>query len=484
MNLHYLTNGLINEMVLDAFPDIPVRGITDTSKNVQEGFLFVAIKGHSSNGHSYIPDAIKKGAVAIVGEEEANNLSVPYLKVENSRKALGTIAKRFYKDPSNRKITIGITGTNGKTTVSFLLRHILEQNGLSCSLIGTIKNIVNKEEVPSINTTPNILTLNELLCKSKDDVVVMEASSHGLAQYRLEGVEFDYCLFTNLSHDHLDYHGSMEQYFQAKAELFKKLKKNGQAIVNIDDGWGQRLKDSLNNQGVKVLSIGNSCKADLTIRKILSKNSLIKISDHQEQQIDIRFNMAGTHNLYNAVMAFAVARPLHISSTNILSAIQSFEGIAGRFELFTFRNGATIIIDYAHTADAIFHCLNAAKDRGAKKLTHIFGFRGNRDQDKREEMLKVSAELSDQYILTLDDLNSVPYGEMEKDLELLNREFGNEKGLIILDRTEAIKHALNQSDEHDWIVITGKGHEKYQQHYTLPTSSDIETVMHLNDQNT
>lgn len=481
MNLHDLMNGFANKTILHSLPCTFVRGITDTSKNVQPGFLFVAIKGYKADGHSYIPDAIEKGAIAIVGEDDIPSLSVPYIRVNNSRQILGRLAKRFYKHPSSRKTVIGITGTNGKTTISYLLKHIFEQNGLSCALMGTIKNVINQKELSSFNTTPNVLVVNELLVQSQDDVVIMEISSHGLAQYRLEGIQFDCCVFTNLSRDHLDYHGSMDQYFQAKAELFNKMKDHGTAVINIGDSWGEKLSAGLRKRGSRVCSVGAAPYADIRLEELLPQRAKVKVVDQQRKQTNIQFTMAGTHNLYNAVLTFAAARQLKLTNEQILPAIQKFSGVSGRFERLACKQGVTVIVDYAHTADGIFHCLRTAKQCGAKRIIHVFGFRGNRDEGKREEMIRVSAEWSDKYILTLDDLNSVPHNEMVESLVLLNGQAGRRHGMVIPDRTEAIRYALDQSSEGDWIIVTGKGHEKYQQSYSLPTVCDKDTIMYLKD---
>lgn len=477
MNLHALIREIGNEHI-HFIADKKIQGVTDTSKTVQKGYLFVAIKGGNADGHSYIQEAVSKGAAAVVGEKDISSLPVPYIKVDNSRKALGIIAKEFYGNPSKDKLMIGLTGTNGKTTTSFLIKHILEQNGFSCSIIGTIKYVINGEEMTAVNTTPSSLILNELLHKSNDEIVIMELSSQGLSQYRAEGLEFNFCMFTNLAHDHLDYHSSMENYFESKASLFKKLKRDGKAIINIDNIWGKKLAGILKDQGEKeIYTIGQSPISDLKIH--LSEITRTKISDHSEE-FDIQLPMAGLHNAYNTGMAFAVAKEFQITKNNIIAAIEGFQGVPGRFEKFMLKNGAMIVIDYAHTADAVFYCLQAAKELGADKLFHVYGFRGNRDASKRKEMIQISSELSDEYILTFDDLNGVPPEEMRSELELLNIEYGHEKGTIISDRTEAITFALTLCRNKDWIVITGKGHEKYQQIYSLPTASDLETVKYVN----
>lgn len=476
MKLHQLLYNI--DMKNDIRPelaDMAIHGVTDNSMDVKLGHVFVAIRGLSSNGYEFIEDAIKKGASFVIGEHDLENLSVPYIQVVNSRKALGTIAKNYYGDPAKHKLVIGITGTNGKTTTSYMLKHILESDGKSCSIIGTIQNIINGVKIPSLNTTPSSLVLHQLMSLSNDEVVIMEISSHGLVQHRIEDITFDYCLFTNLHHEHLDYHDSMEDYFQAKRLLFKKLKTNGVAIVNTDNHWGEKLRDVLQNEGKPVYRIGKSNKSQLRISSFDLRNSCVAIEESNEFST-VFSSMNGKHNMYNTLMALGTAILAGISKERILYSLSSFAGVNGRFEIFKQSNGATVIVDYAHTPDAIFHCLTTAKQLGAKRIIHIFGFRGDRDPSKRGEMLSLTAELSDQYTLTLDDLNSVPIKDMLGDYTNLNDNFGNEKGSIIPDRTLAIKKAIKESQMGDWILITGKGHEKYQQNFQLPTKSDRETI--------
>ena len=479
MKLHQLLYNIDMKTGLSPdFANTEVHGIADNSIDVQEGYVFVAIQGFSSDGHEFIEDAIKKGASLIIGEQDLGNLSAHYIQVANSRKALGIIAQNFYGDPAKHKLVIGVTGTNGKTTTSYMLKHILESNGKSCSVIGTIQNVINGMKTPSFNTTPSSLVLHKLLSLSNDEVIIMEVSSHGLSQYRIEGISFDYCLFTNLHHEHLDYHGSMEDYFQAKLLLFEKLKTSGIAIVNTDDSWGEKLADTLLNEGKKVYRIGKSSESQLRIADFDLRSSTAAVEESNEFST-VFSSMDGIHNMYNTVMAFGTAILVGISKECILQSLPQFEGVEGRFEIAKQSNGSTVIVDYAHTPDAISHCLITAKQLGAKRIIHVFGFRGNRDPSKRQEMMTITAGLSDQYILTLDDLNSVPASEMIESFIYLNDIYGNEKGCIISDRTLAIKKAITESQLGDWILITGKGHEQYQQRYQLPTESDRDTVQYL-----
>ncbi|MFP3919498.1 UDP-N-acetylmuramoyl-L-alanyl-D-glutamate--2,6-diaminopimelate ligase [Lysinibacillus telephonicus] len=479
MELKHLLNALKAE-IKPEIASLTIKGIADNSVDVSKDYLFVAIKGFKSNGHDFIDDAIKRGACVIVGEMDIVSLPIPYIKVANSRRALGIIASNFYHHPSKSKIMIGITGTNGKTTTSYILKHILESNGHTCSLIGTIQNIVNGEVYDSKNTTPSSLVLQKLLFESKDEIVIMEVSSHGLSQFRIEGITFDYCLFTNLDHEHLDYHETMEEYFQTKLSLFSYLKKNGQAIVNTDNVWGKKLAEKLKDKNIYVHSLGQSEDNKFQILDLDFENSVVQLAEDNES-VQLSSPIIGLHNIYNTAMAYITAKLIGIENDNILNSIKLFQGVKGRFEILKLHNGATVVVDYAHTADAVFHCLTTSKKYGAKKITHIFGFRGDRDESKRQRILAVSSEFSDEFILTLDDLNSVPINEMIESLYKLNNHYANNKGIVMPDRTSAIKWAIENSEQDDWILITGKGHEIYKQNFSIPTTSDTETVLYIDN---
>lgn len=471
MKLSTLLENVTNP-INESFRDIDIKGISINSSFVRPNELFVAITGYTVDGHGFIQEAIESGAIAIVGEKDIQGLSVPYIRVSNSRIALAKIASQFYGNPSKKRTVIGITGTNGKTTTSFMLKHILESYSLTCSLFGSVMNIVNGEVFESINTTLDALELQRLLALSNDDIIVMEVSSHGLSQYRVEGIEFDYCLFTNLDQDHLDYHGDMDEYFSVKARLFDQLKPKGKAIINLSNSWGEKLFSQLKRKGLDICTIGGEDHHDLRISKFkpAEKNS----AEVYEGKIAAELNLSilGKHNILNASMAYLTARKLGIESGHILQALETFQGVPGRFERFEHPKGAMIVIDYAHTANALINCLRTARENRANRIFHIFGFRGNRDIKKRRNMVHVSHEMSDVSILTLDDLNGVPFEEMEKDLHELNQQ----KGFVIPDRTLAIKHVWDQVEEGDWILITGKGSETYQQQFYLPAHSDKETV--------
>jgi UDP-N-acetylmuramoyl-L-alanyl-D-glutamate--2,6-diaminopimelate ligase len=452
----------------DAIPDTEIKGISTNSKTIQIGEVFVAIPGFKVDGHNFIDKAIEVGASVIVGEKDLRDLTVPYIQVTSSRLALAKLACQYYGYPSKKKIVIGITGTNGKTTTSFMLKSILEACGRTCSIFGSINNVVNGQVFPSINTTPDALELQRQLALSEDEYTIIEVSSQGLTQYRVAGMEFDYCLFTNLDRDHLDYHQDMNEYFSVKASLFDQLKPDGKAIVNQYNHWGKKLKNQLKQKDEDIYILGDNLK----IKKSKTNGSTQIIEGNQTYKLSLK--ILGYHNVLNASMAFLTARQMGLSSTSIIKALEMFPGVPGRFEIIEHPIGATIVIDYAHTAEAFYHCLQTAKDSCAKRVFHIFGFRGNRDTGKRREMVNVSQELSDVSILTFDDLDGVPYDEMEQSLHHLNQ-----IGWVIPDRTLAIKEVLEQVIEGDWVFITGKGAETYELNFQIPTVSDIDTVQYF-----
>lgn len=458
---------------------LEVKGITDNSNEVKSGYIFIAIKGYKEDGHIYIQQAIAKGAMVIIGENELTDLPVPYLKVKNARKMLGQVAKIFYKDPSKDKIMIGVTGTNGKTTIGFFIKHLLEKQGYSVSSIGTIYNEINGKKFQSVNTTPNAKTINQLLTASTDEVVVMEVSSQGLEQDRLEGIQFDYALFNNLQHDHLDYHHTMEEYFECKALLFQKLKPNGTAIINNDDSWGKKLIDRLTAEGKKVVTVGEQSNSDVQILTKELNNVLIR---HQTNEFNLRTPLLGVHNLYNLTISSSVAHELGVPFGQVTSYMEKFTGITGRFELFQLPNKVTVVVDYAHTPDALETAINTAISNGAQRILTVFGFAGNRDKSKRKAMLENVCRLSTYAILTVTELFGSTIDELYTDYVAIRKECQLEETTrIIMDRTLAIQKAVEKAQPGDWVLLLGKGHEQYKENYALKTKSDQETVQYLQE---
>ena len=457
-----------------------VKGITDNSNEVRPGYIFIAIKGHKEDGNIYTQQAILNGAILIIGEDDFTNLTVPYLKVKNARKTLGQVAKKFYKDPSKNKIMIGITGTNGKTTIGFFIKQLLEKQGYSVSSIGTIYNEINGKRLQSVNTTPNAKIINQLLTASTDQVVVMEVSSQGLAQNRLEGIQFDYALFNNLQHDHLDYHGTMEEYFECKALLFEKLKLDGTAIINYNDRWGKKLTERLTAQGKKVITVGEEPTNQVQILAKELNNVSVR---YKNKEYNLRTPLPGVHNLENLTMSSCVAHELEVPYEQVTTYMSQFSGIAGRFEIFHLANKVTVVVDYAHTPDALATSINTAISNGAKRIITVFGFAGNRDESKRKAMLENVCRLSTYAILTVTELFGSTIDNLYSDYISIQKECQvEEKTSIIMDRTLAIQKAIWEAQSGDWVLLLGKGHEQYKENYSLKTKTDQETVQYLQGQ--
>ena len=470
-------NKLLQEIDVEVpspYKDIEINGITNNSLEVKEGYLFIAVTGYQTDGHTYIEQAISTGARAVIGEKDVTGLSVPYFKVENSRAILSDLAKRMYPMKSEKTI-IGITGTNGKTTTSFMLKHILETYGKTCSLFGSVHNYMNgvKSSTPSLNTTMDAIQLQRQLSRSNDEVVIMEVSSHALSQHRVKGISYDYALFTNLDHDHLDYHKDMEEYFSVKAKLFSQLKPDGAAVINANNVWGSKLVKRLTGMNEQIVWVGNK-ESDLSIQQ--SKTGDIHFVYKNKEIYPLKLSIQGNHNIQNAALAFLTARSMGVPGECIMKALKTFSGVPGRFEVVDHPTGAQFVVDYAHTSDAFAQCLKTGREMAAKRIIHIFGFRGNRDATKRQGMVEVSAQHSDLCILTLDDLGTESADSM---LQALHELVPENKGKVIPDRSSAIEYAWEIAREGDWVFITGKGDEMYKETYHLPTNSDKDTLMYL-----
>lgn len=398
--------------------------------------------------------------------------------MDNSRLALAKLGSAFFGNPFKNHTMIGITGTNGKTTTAHMIRHLLEYAKLSCSLFGTIECYINGESYPSTMTTHDAIQIQRWLHESKDENVVMEVSSHSLVQHRVGGILFDYAIFTNLTHEHLDYHSTMLEYFKAKERLFSLLKNGGEAIVNTTSRWGKQLKENLVHKGIPVSTVGEAEEDTFQLIHVESLTHPV-ISFREEGELhSLQLPLPGIYNVWNALSAVALARRKGISYETISEAMgSSFPGVPGRFQRFRHPNGALAVIDYAHTPDGLHQCLSTVSSFSPRRLIHIFGFRGGKDNSKWEEMLKASNTYADETVLTLDDLNGVALETMNEWYQRLR----NKKTTVILDRTKAIAYALERSGEGDFIVVTGKGPEPYKESFSLPSISDIETLTLLSE---
>ncbi|GAB2482644.1 UDP-N-acetylmuramoyl-L-alanyl-D-glutamate--2,6-diaminopimelate ligase [Alkalibacterium psychrotolerans] len=459
---------------------IDVKGINENSADIEKGSVFVAIEGYEKDGHDYIDHAVEQGAALVVGQKAIKNLPVPYIQVSDSRKILGQLATNFYGHPCRNKLVIGITGTNGKTTTGLLTTHLLRKAGYTVSFFGTVFNEMNGKRLDSSLTTPSASMIQKALSESDDEVVVIEVSSQGLQQHRMEGMAFDYGLFTNLQHDHLDYHKTIDDYFLAKKKLFSLLKPKGKAIVNRDNPWGGKLVDLLKEEGREVLTVGETEEADTRYIYKESNHSELEIN---HQAIKAQAPLPGKYNLLNLSMATTVLHDLGKNMSKLEEMIADLEPIPGRFEVYELTSTIKGIVDYAHTAEALEAVLSTISSKyPGYKLTHVFGFRGKRDESKRQNMVNISAKFCDRTILTVDDLNGVKEENMHAAYTELIQSLSAGEAEIVMDRTKAISKLFTEAEEPTIILVTGKGHEKYKQTFALPVESDKETFIYLTEQ--
>jgi UDP-N-acetylmuramoyl-L-alanyl-D-glutamate--2,6-diaminopimelate ligase len=443
---------------------LAVTSICFDSRAVEKFSLFIAVKGSSSDGHQFISGAVEKGAIAIVCEELPTEFKegVTYVKVKNSAQALGIIASNFYDCPSAKLKLVGVTGTNGKTTTVTVLYNLFTQLGFKCGLISTVKHMVGKTELHSTHTTPDALKLNELMQLMVDEgcqFCFMEVSSHAVVQFRIAGLEFTGGIFSNLTHDHLDYHGTFENYRNAKQEFFNGLGENAFALVNKDDKNGLFM---MQNTRATRKTYALQSMADYRCKVIENHISgLVLNMDNTE----IHTRLVGGFNAYNLTAAYATAMLLGIEKLHALTALSLVEPPPGRFQTIKSTTGITAIVDYAHTPDALENVLSTINElrQGGETLITVVGCGGNRDAAKRPIMAKIAANHSDKVILTSDNpRNEDPeeiLNQMKKGLEGENVR----KALSITNRHEAIRTAVMMAQPKDIILVAGKGHENYQE---------------------
>lgn len=451
--------------------DRSVTSVTDDSRAVASGSLFVAVRGERVDGHRFVAQAIQAGAVAIVSQESVEVVSLPLVKVADSRKALGLIGSRFYGDPSARLSMIGVTGTNGKTTTTYLCKALLEGIGRHVGLIGTVAYQIGAETIPASHTTPGALELQGLLMKMTQvqlDSVVMEVSSHALAMDRTAGCEYDAAVFTNLTQDHLDYHRTMEEYFQAKLRLFTGLgigKKTGQrAIVNMDDPRGAQIRNACR---VPVWGFAVKGQADIKAEKVrLSMNGSTFSAATPSGTFTVESRLVGEHNVYNLLGAIGVA--LHVGATcdQVREAVERVTNVPGRFERVSAGQDFTVVVDYAHTEDALVRLLTAAQALRTHRIITLFGCGGDRDRGKRPKMGRAAVEYSDVVVLTSDNPRTEDPMAILQEVEVGVREALQRRSHVeyhlVPDRRDAIGMAMRLARSGDIVLIAGKGHEDYQ----------------------
>lgn len=449
---------------LQGSADMQISAVVFDSRKVVKDCLFVAVKGTVVDGHDYIEQAVKDGAVAVVCEELPAHVTgeVDFLLVANSAVALGILASNFYDKPSSKLKLVGVTGTNGKTTVATLLYKLFIDLGYKCGLLSTVENKVNGEVVPATHTTPDPVALNELLDRMVAkgcDYCFMEVSSHAIAQHRIEGLQFAGGIFTNLTHDHLDYHKTFENYLKAKKAFFDGLGKGAFALTNIDDKNGNVML-----QNTKAHRKGYSIKNMADYKGKILENQFDGLVLNVDGD-DVYFKLVGSFNAYNLLAVYGTAMLLEQDKAKVLTSLSKLSGAEGRFDYVISPNKIVGIIDYAHTPDAVQNVLSTIHDirKGNEKVITVIGCGGDRDKTKRPIMAKVAATLSDKVILTSDNPRSEDPAQIIKDMEAGLDPNTQRKAISITDRREAIKTAVHLAQPGDIILLAGKGHEKYQE---------------------
>ncbi len=467
-NLKKILKNIISEIQINKTIgniDLEFNELHFDSRKASKSDIFFALKGTQTDGHIYIDEVIQKGVAAVVCSELPQNINpnVIYLQVDNVAKALAFFAAEFYENPSKRIRLVGVTGTNGKTTIATLLYNLLKKFGYKSGLISTIKYIVNETESDASHTTPDVLTINKLLSEMLDagcKYCFMEVSSHALMQERVTGLEFAGAIFTNLTHDHLDYHVDFAQYRDAKKILFDNLKGKAFALVNSDDKNGKfMLQNTKANKYTFGLTSFSNFKA-----KILEKHFDGTLLEMDSKEVWIQF--LGDFNASNFLAVYSAATLLgEVPKDQVLRQISALTPVRGRFETVKLKTGALAIVDYAHTPDALENVLQTIKKLNVKQheIITVVGAGGNRDKTKRPIMARIAGEYSDKVILTSDN------PRFEEPLEILNdmkagiTKKAENKYFIIENRLEAIKKAVEMAKKDDIILVAGKGHETYQE---------------------
>ena len=445
--------------------DVVIKDVQIDSRKVGHRSVFVAVKGTASDGHQFIAKAIEAGAIAVVCEKMPSNSlqGITYVQVASSADAAGVMAHNYYAHPSKQLKLVGVTGTNGKTTIATLLYKLFSCLGYKCGLVSTVENIVAGEVIPSTHTTPDAISLNQLLKQMVDEKcshVFMEVSSHAIDQRRVAGLEFTGGLFSNITHDHLDYHKTFDEYIQAKKTFFDHLPGSAFAITNIDDKRGPVM---VQNTAAKKFTYSLQSMADFK-GKIL-ENSLTGLVMNINDQ-EVHFRLIGEFNAYNLLAVYGAAICLGEEKSHILQCLSNTSGAEGRFDyIISPKEKIISIVDYAHTPDALLNVLNTIKKlrKGSEKVITVVGCGGDRDKAKRPVMGSVACEHSDKVIFTSDNPRTEDPMQILVDMETELNTASRRKFISIPDRKQAIKTALGMAEQDDILLIAGKGHEKYQE---------------------
>jgi UDP-N-acetylmuramoyl-L-alanyl-D-glutamate--2,6-diaminopimelate ligase len=464
-SLEALITGLAHERLRDSGPRT-IAGVTSDSRKVEPGWAFVAIGGEKVDGHTYIPEALARGAVVLVVGRPFDCSSAPHVtcvRVPDTRRALAQLANAFYGQPSEQLRLIGVTGTNGKTTSTYLLEAVLRAHGATPGVIGTVTYRYAGREQPASQTTPAPEDLQRLLREMVDAGVthcIMEVSSHALAQDRVWGCRFAAALFTNLTQDHLDYHADMAAYYAAKARLFTAYEP-GVAILNRDDPAGEAL---LRETPGPVITYGFSPEADVGVHHLeMDAEGITLTARIQGQHYNLRSRLIGRHNVYNILGALATAHASALDLKRTIVGIERLTTVPGRFERVDAGQPFTVLVDYAHTDDALRNVLQAARGVATGRVIAVFGAGGDRDRSKRPKMGRVAAEYADVAVITSDNPRTEPPMAIIRAIETGYLESGQASQYrVIADRAQAIQEALGLAQVGDVVIIAGKGHETYQ----------------------
>lgn len=461
---------------------IEIRGLKSDSKKVMPGDLFIALRGSKFDGHDFVEEAVERGAACLVVEEDYSSrgaLRLPYnynynqqkvlvasiVRVQDTKKILSQLCKNFYSKSIEAVKLIGVTGTNGKTTTTYLLESIFKKTKRECGVIGTVNYRFLDRVIPPTNTTPGILDTYNLLDQMKKNYVdycILEASSHSLAQGRIDGLLFEAGIFTNLTAEHLDYHRTIEDYLKAKLRLFDKIKEKGNAIVNIDDPYSKVVINKIVERGLHLLTYGIKFRAEAKAEKIYQTLKGIEFTiDFSGEKFKISSPLIGLHNVYNILAAFSCATALGFGFSEIIEGIEKLSIVPGRLERINLGQDFLIFVDYAHTEDSLKNAILSLKNFCKRRLLVVFGCGGERDRTKRPLMGKLASILADKVFVTSDN----PRGEDPKEIvfEIISGIPSNKKNYeVIIDREEAIKQAISEANPGDILLVAGKGHESIQ----------------------
>lgn len=449
---------------IHANPELEITGLSYSSKNIQPGYIFFALKGQKADGHDFLDEVVAKGAGLVVSERpRPAGLNISWLQVLDVREAMAQMASSFYGHPSMKLKTIGITGTKGKTTTSYLLEHILKTAGFQAGVVGTIEYRWKDKKITAERTTPEAPDIQRILKGMVEDGVthcIMEVSSHSLDLKRVYRIGFDLAIFTNLSGEHLDYHENMERYFEAKKKLFFLNHKRQASIVNMDDPWGEKLISEL---PMKTITYGFRPEAIIRAENfILEENGMKATISYPGGSLNLKTSLLGKHNLYNILAAVSAALVLGISPSNIGKAISTAGCVPGRFEVVPNKSGFKVIVDYAHTDAALENLLLTVKSLNPKRIILVFGCGGDRDRSKRPRMGEVAARLADWTIITSDNPRSEDPEKIIDEIEQGFLRAGSKNYERESDRRKAIEKALRLARKGDFVLLAGKGHETYQ----------------------